>query len=610
MNLALKLVSLLSCITTWSSVLALIPIIGRYYPNEQAALWQLRDSVGSSNLYSNWTGPPCMNNQSRWGGIACSNGHVVHLVLDGIRLMGSLPPAFLNNLTLLTKLSMRNNSISGPLPNLGNLVGLEYVFLSRNLFTGSIPFDYVQLQSLKEIELQENYLQGKIPPFDQQSLIAFNVSYNSLEGPIPQTDVLRGFPESSYLHNSGLCGNPIKKQCPVPPAPSPSPSHSGKKSSFETRDLVFIIAVSVLVPCLVIFVFLWYYKRRHRKETAKNSAILYFDEELGETAIELETMKMNASQRALDPERTAELEFFEKSVPAFDLDDLLRASAEVLGKGKFSTTYKASLESGLVVSVKRVKDMKGLSNKEFIQQMQLLGKLRHENLVKIISFYNSNQEKLIIYEFVPSANLFELLHENRGSARIPLNWGMRLSIIKDIAMGMNFLHQSLPNHKVPHANLKSSNVLVLRQTQNYHSKITDYGYYPLLSSRRSLEKLAISRSPEFCEGKKLTNKADVYCFGIMLLEIITGRIPGDEISWGDEEKAEDLSEWVKAVVNNDWSTDILDVEILGTKEAHDEMLKLTNLALECTAAAPEKRPKMTDVLRSIEEIEQRKSDND
>lgn len=139
-------------------------------------------------------------------------------------------------------------------------------------------------------------------------------------------------------------------------------------------------------------------------------AILYFNDEVGETAIELETKKMSASQRALDPERTAELEFFEKSIPAFDLDDLLRASAEVLGKGKLSTTYKASLESGLVVSVKRVKDMNGLSNKEFIQQMQLLGKLRHENLVQIISFYNSKQEKLIIYEFVPSANLFELLH--------------------------------------------------------------------------------------------------------------------------------------------------------------------------------------------------------
>ncbi|XP_039011855.1 probable inactive receptor kinase At3g02880 [Hibiscus syriacus] len=588
MNLAPNPVSLLLWVTMSSGVIALIPIVGEYYPSELEALLRLRDAIGSPNLYSNWTGIPCMNNQSRWGGVACSEGHVVHLVLDGVRLAGSLPPLLLKNLTLLTKLSMRSNSIDGPLPDLSDLVHLEYVFLSHNLFTGSIPFHYVRLPNLKKIELQENYLQEEIPPFDQQSLVTFNVSYNSLQGPIPQTDVLQGFPDSSYEHNSGLCGSPIKKQCPVPPSPSPSPTHGGKKSP-GTRDLAFIIAVSALVPFLVILGFLWYYRKVHRKETAKNT-------ELDE----------RSSQRKADPEREAELEFFDKNMPAFDLDDLLRASAEVLGRGKLSTTYKASLEAGVVVTVKRVKDMKGLSNKEFVQQMQLLGKLKHENLVQIVSFYNSKEEKLLIYEFVPGTSLFELLHESRGSGRIPLNWGTRLSIIKGVAMAMNYLHQHLPNHKVPHANLKSSNVLIHRQgqSQNYHTRVTDYGYYPLLSSRISLEKLAISRSPEFCQGKKLTNKADVYCFGIIILEIITGRIPGDE---GDEERElGELSEWVRDVVNNDWSTDILDVEILGTREAHDEMLKLTNLALECTAAAPEERPKISEVLRRIEEIEQSK----
>ncbi|XVE57196.1 hypothetical protein DITRI_Ditri04bG0072300 [Diplodiscus trichospermus] len=601
---AQKLVlSLLSSITLWSCVLALIPIIGDYYPIERDALLQLRDSVGSPNLHSNWTGPPCMNNQSRWGGIACSDGHVVRLVLDGLQLTGSLPPAFPHNLPLLTKLSLRNNSIFGSVPNLTTLVHLEYVFLSLNLFTGSIPFDYVQLQNLKKIELQQNYLQGEIPPFNQQNLVAFNVSYNSLRGPIPHTSVLQGFPESAYQHNSGLCGSPLKKKCPLPPPPSisptPSPPHSRKKS-FQARDLAFIVAISILVPFLVIVVFLWYNKRLHRKETAKNA---------GDASIGLVEKKIRPSRRAEDPERTVELEIFDKNIPVFDLDDLLRASAEVLGKGKLSTTYKATLESGLVVTVKRLKDMNGLSNKEFVLQMQLLGKLRHENLAQIISFYNSKEEKLIIYELVPDGNLFELLHENRGSGRVPLKWATRLFIIKDVAMGMTFLHQYLPSHKVPHANLKSSNVLIHCQSQNYHSKVTDYGYYPLLLTRRSSERLAISRTPEFSQGKKLTHKADVYCFGIILLEIITGRIPGDEISLGNEERVFELSEWVRAVVNNDWSTDILDVEILGAREAHDDMLKLTKLALECTDVAPEKRPKMSQVLTRIEEIEQRKSDN-
>lgn len=111
-----------------------------------------------------------------------------------------------------------------------------------------------------------------------------------------------------------------------------------------------------------------------------------------------------------DPERRVELEFFDKTIQVFDLDDLLRASAEVLGKGKVGATYKATLESGSVVAVKRVKNMNALSKKEFVQQMQLLGKLKHENLVKVVSFYYSKDEKLIIYEFLPNGNLFDLLH--------------------------------------------------------------------------------------------------------------------------------------------------------------------------------------------------------
>lgn len=193
--------------------------------------------------------------------------------------------------------------------------------------------------------------------------------------------------------------------------------------------------------------------------------------------------------------------------------------------------------------------------------------------------------------------------ENRGVGRVPLDWVTRLSIIKDIAKGLTFLHQSLPSHKVPHANLKSSNVLVIqRNSQTYHLKLTDFGFLPLVPSRKYNEDLAIGKSPEFAQGKKLSQKSDVYCFGIILLEVITGRIPG-EISPGNDETMDDLSDWVRMVVNNDWSTDILDVEILAAKEDHDEMLKLTKIALDCTDLTPEKRPKMIQVLTRIEEID-------
>ena len=120
--------------------------------------------------------------------------------------------------------------------------------------------------------------------------------------------------------------------------------------------------------------------------------------------------KIQHSQSTEDPERRIELQFFDKNIPVFDLDDLLKASAEVLGKRKLGTTYRANLESGAVVAIKRVKYMNSLSKKEFIQQMQLLGKMSHKNLVHIIFFYYSKEEKLIVYENVADGSLFELLH--------------------------------------------------------------------------------------------------------------------------------------------------------------------------------------------------------
>lgn len=120
--------------------------------------------------------------------------------------------------------------------------------------------------------------------------------------------------------------------------------------------------------------------------------------------------KEELKYEGIEFERTVELEFFDKEMHAFDLDDLLRASAEELGKGKVGTTYKTMLESGYTVAVKRLKHMNGLSKKEFTQQMQLLGRLEHENLVKLVSFYYYKEEKLVIYEFVTDKTLFELLH--------------------------------------------------------------------------------------------------------------------------------------------------------------------------------------------------------
>lgn len=224
-----------------------------YYPPERDGILQLRDSTTSSaNLHQNWTGPPCIGNFSGWLGITCSNWHVIHLVLDGIHLTGSLPPSFLLNLTYLTHFSIKNNSIFGPLPNLTNLVHLENIFLSFNRFVGSIPYHYTQLPNLKSLELELNNLEGEIPGFDQNSLSEFNVSYNHLKGPIPSTLGIR-FQNTSFDHNPDLCGFP-RQACPV--------------LDNEKNFPVWIFALgAVLLPFLVLFLLLCYYKNKQTNKT-------------------------------------------------------------------------------------------------------------------------------------------------------------------------------------------------------------------------------------------------------------------------------------------------------------------------------------------------------
>ncbi|KAG5535670.1 hypothetical protein RHGRI_023436 [Rhododendron griersonianum] len=581
-----------------------VPLLGRigvvmsigqaddYFPEERDGLLQLRDFINStSNLHGNWTGPPCHKNGSRWAGIGCRNGHVIHLVLEGNQLTGSLPQTpFLGNMTFLRKLSFRNNSIRGRLPSLKNLLYLERVFLSRNSFSGSIPSDYTDLPRLTKLELQHNSLTGSIPPFDQPTLTTLNVSHNHLAGRIPSNQVLDRFPKSSYDHNSALCGKPLGIPCSLPP-----PSNGKTKGTRGIWRFVLIAACAAgLVAFLVMLVFLCYYRKVRGKDAKGDQS--------GKGYAGIEEKKRNRSENGDDPERMVKLEFFDKKRPVFDSDDLLRASAKVMGKGKLGTTYRATLESGSALVVKRLKETSAWSNRDFVQQMQQLGSTRHENLVEIISFYYE-EEKLVIYEFIPHGNRCSWVIDNRGVGRVPLNWTARLSIIKEIAEGLAFLHQSLPSHRVPHANLKSSNVLIQRDGLKLHSKLTDFGLLPLLTPRKSFENLAVGKTPEFSQGKNLTYKADVYCFGIILLEVITGKNP-DEMSRGSGGMFDDLSDRVRSAVNSDCLTDVLDVEILSAREDRDDMLRLVEMALECTDVTPAKRPKMSEFLRRIEEMEQ------
>ncbi|OWM76365.1 hypothetical protein CDL15_Pgr028235 [Punica granatum] len=211
------------------------------------------------------------------------------------------------------------------------------------------------------------------------------------------------------------------------------------------------------------------------------------------------------------------LMFFGNSAKVFDLEDLLRASAEVLGKGTFGTAYKAVLEVGTAVAVKRLKDVNVLAN-EFKDKIGAVGAMDHESLVHLRAYYYSVDEKLLVYDYMPMGSLSALLHGNKGAGRTPLNWQIRSTVALGAARGgVEYIHSRGP-WSPSHGNIKSSNILL---TQSYEARVSDFGLAHLVGPSTTPNRVAGYRAPEVTDPRRVSQKADVYSFGVLLLELIT-----------------------------------------------------------------------------------------
>jgi len=382
----------------------------------------------------NWsaTTPVCTS----WVGITCSsdNNSVIELRLPGVGLRGPIPNNTLGKLDNLTTLSLRSNLLSGSLPSdLLSIPSLQYVYLQRNNlsgaipppfspqlitldlsfnnFEGKIPSSLQNLTHLNKLYLQNNSLAGPIPKLNLPRLKHLNLSNNHLNGSIPSS--LRGFPNSSFEGNVGLCGPPLNQCSGVSPAPSSTPVHGAppppvahhKKTSkrLSRRAIIAIAAGGAAVVFLLLLMVLLCCLRKKDNERSgvlKGKAF---------TAGRTEKPKEEFGSGVQEADKN-KLVFFEGCSFNFDLEDLLRASAEVLGKGSYGTTYKAILEDGTTVVVKRLKEVV-VGKREFEQQMELIGRVgQHRNVIPLRAYYYSKDEKLLVYDYVPAGSLYARLH--------------------------------------------------------------------------------------------------------------------------------------------------------------------------------------------------------
>lgn len=188
---------------------------------------------------------------------------------------------------------------------------------------------------------------------------------------------------------------------------------------------------------------------------------------------------------------------------------------------------------------------------------------------------------------------------DRGIVHAELDWPTRLRIIKGVARGMGFLHTEFSNFELPHGNLKSSNILL---TQNYEPLLTDYALYTLSSNSQSLQALQAYKTPEaLLDQQRLSPKADVYCLGIVILEVMTGRFPSQYLN--NQNSGTDVVQWVREAISEGRVADLIDPDIANAKSSIEEMERLLRIGATCVEDDHETRIEMREAIRSIEEVQ-------
>lgn len=359
----------------------------------------------NSSVCSNWTGVTC----------DADNLRVIAVRLPGFGFLGPIPSNTLSRLSALEVLSLRSNAISGPIPsdfsNLGNLTALylqsndfvgplpldftvwnnlAIINLSNNGFNGSIPSSIGNLTHLTALYLANNSLSGEIPNLNLPTLQAIDLSNNDLTGTVPRS--LQRFPSWAFLGNNLTTDNPVP---PLPPTGAqPQPSNKSSKLS-ESAILGIVIGCSALGFGLIAILMVVCYSGKE-----------------GDNGVAAKPKKKEGPVKkavSRNQDASESLVFFEGCSHAFDLEDLLRASAEVLGKGTFGTTYKASLEDTMTVVVKRLKEV-SVAKREFEQEMEVVAKIRHQNVAALKAYYYSKDEKLMVYDYFSQGSISSLLH--------------------------------------------------------------------------------------------------------------------------------------------------------------------------------------------------------
>ncbi|CAI8595447.1 unnamed protein product [Vicia faba] len=528
-------------------------------------------------------------------------GNLTQLVTFNVssnRFGGSIPDE-LGNCVRLQRLDLSRNKFTG---TLGDLIRLTDLELGGNRFTGRIPFHFGRLsalqialnlshnnlsdtipdslgslQMLESLYLNDNQLIGEIPSSigDLLSLLVCNVSNNKLIGTVPDTSTFRKMDFTNFAGNNGLC-RVGTNHCHS----SISSSHREKqaKDGLSREKIVSIVSGVVgFVSLIFIVCICWTMMKRRRSDSF--------------VSIEEQTK----------PHVLDDSYYFPKE--GFTYNDLLEATGnfaegEVIGRGACGTVYKAVMNDGEVIAVKKLNARGGEAgsvDRSFIAEISTLGKIRHRNIVKLHGFCFHEDSNLLLYEYMENGSLGEKLHSS--SKKCSLDWNVRYKIALGAAEGLCYLHYDC-KPQIIHRDIKSNNILL---DQSFQAHVGDFGLAKLIDFSFSKSMSAVAGSygyiaPEYAYTMKVTEKCDIYSFGVVLLELVTGRSPVQPLEQGG-----DLVNWVRRSIQASTPTCELFDRRLNLEEQRivEEMSLILKIALFCTSASPLNRPTMREVIAML-----------
>ncbi|KAJ8761358.1 hypothetical protein K2173_001487 [Erythroxylum novogranatense] len=495
---------------------------------------------------------------------------MLSLNLSSNSLRGNLP-AEISKFSLLTYLDLSNNQfIGGVQSEIGALQQLTHLSLAHNEFQGPIPESFGRILSLEFLDLSFNNISGVIPKsLEELSYLKYlNMSFNKLEGEIPSRGPFANFTSQSFMNNSGLCG---ASQLNVPPC--------HRQRSMKAGVLVLKYILPATASAILVLVSVLLLLRRRRKKT-----------------------KEKAPEATLFPKETyRRISYYElkRATNQFDQSSLL-------GKGSFSSVYKGILVDGVVVAVKVFNLQQEGAFKSFDSECEVIRKIRHRNLIKIIGSCSNPDYKALVMQYMSNGSLDLLLYSDKPCLSIL----QRIDILLDVANALEYLHygQSAP---IVHCDVKPSNVLL---DENLLAHLGDFGISKLLGETISLiqtKTLATVgyMAPEYGSQGIVSTSGDVYSYGIMMMETFTRKKPTDEMFNGEMS----LKQWVLNSLSAGIIVKTIDNNLITTEgeqfAAKEECLSsIMSLALQCCEESPDMRIEMKEVLRRMQQIQRHVSE--